>query len=464
MDEHDTASVHTYLVQIGSVPLMSRRQEVVAAERIVHARSRLFRSVLTSDYGLQAAARVLKSVCEGAMRVDRAVSTLGVSMGGREKVMAMLRPNTASLCKLLRSDREDFFAAADKALPPADRRSVWRRLVRRRVEAMRLVERARLRMEHLKPIAAKLAQISARMDVLAAQLAELHDAAATDCRVVQRREELRQLTDLVLENPARLRRRVARAAGWQRAYDEARRHLAAGNLRLVVAIAKRYRNRGLSFLDLIQEGNTGLMRAVDNYDHTRGFKFCTYATWWIRQAITRAVAVHSRTIRFPAHVLTQLGRVSDVADQLTQQYGRDPSAEQTAAAAGVSIEQAGHALRMRWQPLSLDQASDDTDESRPSDRLQDPRQVDPLEGINRQMLRARLAEALAALDYREREIIRLRYGLADGSPHTLRDVARMFSVSRERIRQVEAEALRKLQQPHRSGRLAGFLDPSARGQ
>ena len=236
------------------------------------------------------------------------------------------------------------------------------------------------------------------------------------------------------------------------------RSLFQGNLRLVVSVARRYRNRGVSFLDLIQEGNTGLIRAADKFEHARGFRFSTYATWWIRQAITRAIADVGRTIRIPVHMTDKMGRVQGIAQELSQRKGCKPSIEETAEAAGMSPEETTRALRMLRPPLSLDQPVDEQNANYLGEIIEDHRHDDPLREINRDSLHARISDALELLEYREREILRLRFGLSDGYSYTLSEVGRIFSVTRERVRQIELSALRKLQQPSHAKRLSVFLD------
>src|SRR5262249_20592021 len=272
------------------------------------------------------------------------------------------------------------------------------------------------------------------------------------------RRELRSLMMLTWESPRSLRNRLAVVNRQFNDYEQVKRQLSSGNLRLVVSIAKKYRNRGLSFLDLIQEGNTGLMRAVDKYEYRRGYKFSTYATWWIRQAITRAIADQARTIRIPVHMIDVLSKLRNVTKRLVQELGREPTTEETARAADITVEETRRVMNIGRHPISLDRPVGESEDSSFGEFIEDNSSQSPLTTAAQSMLRDRIENLLKTLTYREREIIRLRYGLGDGYTYTLEEVGRIFKVTRERVRQIEAKAVRKLQHPVRSKQLEGFLE------
>ncbi len=450
--------VRIYLMQMGQIPLLSRREEVASAKRIERTRRRFRHSMLATDYVLQSAIDMLENIGGGKLRLDRTIEVSVVNVREKRRLLKLLTPNLRTLKHLVRQNRQDFAVAINKRTRIKQRRAAWRRLIVRRGKAVRLIEELGLRTQRLQPILDKLKEISQRMADITEQLTELRGKRSAAGRAAELRKELRYLMRVTLESPATLRRRIDRTANLLKEYDVAKRDLSAGNLRLVVSIAKRYRNRGLSFLDLIQEGNTGLMRAVDKFQYARGFKFSTYATWWIRQAITRAIADQGRTIRVPIHMIETMGKIRTVNQQLVQENSVEPTMEQTAHEAGMSVDEATRVLRMSRQPLSLDQPVGEHEDTYFGDFLEDNREDDPLHEMNRDLLKSRIAAMLEGLDYREREIIRLRYGLADGYAYTLEEVGKIFSVTRERVRQIEMKAVDALRHPIRARKLSGFVE------
>jgi RNA polymerase primary sigma factor len=450
--------VRMYLTQMGEIPLLTRREEVTLAREIELTRAKFRRRVLECDYVMQTAFKVLRRVHEGELPFDRTVQVSVTDQLEKYQILGRLPGNLRTLDTLLKRNQHDYNIATSRSRAAAQRRAAWRRLGRRRRRAVRLVEELGLRTQRIEPMIKTLEEFSRRVDELKARIDEHRQANG---RAVQREPwvaEYRSILRATQESPTSLRNRVRYLKEVYAHYQEAKRGLSEGNLRLVVSIAKKYRNRGLSFLDLIQEGNAGLMRAVDKFEYRRGFKFCTYATWWIRQAITRAVADQSRTIRIPVHMVETMSRVRSVSRKLLQKLGREPTIEETANASETCVDEARRVLAMSRYPISLDRPVGNSEDSHFGDLLPDSSAKNPSIGATHGMLRNRIAKVLKTLSYREREIIKLRYGLGDGYSYTLEEVGHIFKVTRERIRQIEAKAVRKLQQPSRSQELVGFLD------
>ncbi|WP_425396671.1 sigma-70 family RNA polymerase sigma factor [Aeoliella sp.] len=450
--------VRMYLTQMGEIPLLTRKEEISLARRIENTRAAFRRKLLACDYVIRSAVKVLGRVHRGELPFDRTVQVSVTDRLEKEQIMGRMPHNLRTLEVLLEQNADDYRIATSKSYKMAERRAAWKRLSRRRCRAVILVEELGLRTQRIEPMIETLEQFSERIDQLQSQL----DKMKKDRRPMSERKpvlvEYRNILRTLQETPTSLRRRVSDLKAVYSKYQRAKRGLSEGNLRLVVSIAKKYRNRGLSFLDLIQEGNAGLMRAVDKFEYRRGFKFCTYATWWIRQAITRAVADQSRTIRIPVHMVETMSRVRNVSRMLLQRLGREPTLEETARAADCTVEEARRVLAMSRYPISLDRPVGNSEDSHFGDLLPDGGAESPAIGAAQEMLRTRITAVLKTLSYREREIIKLRYGLGDGYSYTLEEVGHIFKVTRERIRQIEAKAVRKLQQPSRSAELLGFLD------
>ena len=450
--------VRLYLLQMGGNPLLTRATEVSSAQQIELWRRKFRHTMLANDFILAGAVNLLERVRAGTVRLDRTIEVAVTNTKEKARFLKRLGPNLATLQLIEQEKSRLFRIAMSRSVPLERRRAAWRRLVRQRNKAVRLVEEMHLRIQRLTPLLKQLRSIGGRLDEVRGQL-DAPASAVTSRESLQ--QEHRRLLLSTRESRRTLARRLTRLEDLQQRYDAAKRDLAAGNLRLVVSIAKRYRHRGLSFLDLIQEGNSGLMRAVDKFEHARGFKFSTYATWWIRQAITRAIADQSRTIRVPVHMVDTMTKLRNASRQFVQQHGREPRIEEMAEMTGLSVEEAHCIWRMSRQPVSLDQPLGESDDGAVGEFVGDHRDEDPLQEINQQSLKSVIGRALDGLSYREREIIRLRFGLADGYSYTLEEVGTLFDVTRERVRQIEAKAVEKLREPGLHGQLSGFIDERA---
>jgi len=450
--------IRLYLAQLADIPLLTREEEVAASRKIEQTRRRFRRVVLSSPAAVCEATRLVRDVCEERAAFDRTIKKNLSERLSKEAIQNRMPANLETLERAVERLRADWRRLRSSATPSDEKAKIKREANLRRRRCALLLEELSLRTRRAHAIVKSMKATSARFAELRAFMRSPRYAVASPNRRAAIQAEWRALRRKAQESPRSLERRLEKIARYQREYEEAKSALSRGNLRLVVSIAKKYRNRGMSFLDLIQEGNTGLMRAVDKFEYRRGYKFSTYATWWIRQAITRAISEQARTIRIPAHMIDALSKLRTIQKNEFQRSGRELTVEELAFRSGMRTDEVERVFQTGASPISLERPIGDYDDANFGDFVADSSYERPEKSAGNQMLRKELDKLLKTLTPREREIIKLRYGFKNGYMYTLEEVGRIFEVTRERVRQIEAKAVKKLQTPGRSRRLLGFLD------
>lgn len=446
-----------YLRQMGAIPLLSRPQEIALAEKLESRRARYRKCALSTWYTLNRVVKHFDRVLAQEIPLESSIDCVTTHALNRDQIFQRLPQNISTLRKILVLAEEDF-------------RNLLRGVTRHaqaqvRVRLWRLRRKALILVNELSPKIDLVDRWAEDFTTAVNSIEDLHRLSEGTVRSMADREkktraikDLRDWMLLHLADPVEAGNLIRVMRVRRTHFQNARRELAEANLRLVVSIAKRYRTRGLPFSDLIQEGNRGLMRAVDKYEHRLGYKFGTYATWWIRQGITRALADNSRTIRIPCHQVGTIAAVERIRGEISVSTGREPTIEEIAAILGVSAEETKSLRIVSRQPVSLHEPLGGDGDRAIEDFLNDPSASNPGLAVDQHLLRDRISEVLRSLTPREREVIELRFGLKDGQPKTLEEVARAYGITRERIRQIEARGLVKLRQPNRSQRLSEFAE------
>ena len=471
--------VRMYLREMGTVPLLTREGEVEIARRIERGQNTVLKSLSRAPLVIQEILSLADETMRDTISARDIIQILDPILSDelveekRQQFLAASEEISRQYKKILQA-RQKLQAIPRGIKPKQHRRQLWElaRLVvktSRQVRAIKfqtpvirhLIERVRHAVEQFRPVEREVSKLQRKLETWPGPRTE----AIKDLRKEQRvySQKLQQLEEEFGASASELRRTLEIITQAHQEAEAAKKELIEANLRLVVSIAKRYTNRGMQFLDLIQEGNIGLMKAVDKFEYRRGYKFSTYATWWVRQAITRAIADQARTIRIPVHMIETINKLIRTSRQMVQELGREPTNEELAKRLQLPVSKVRKVLRVAQEPISLETPIGEEEESHLGDFIVDQNGISPSDAVINLNLREQTAQVLKTLTPREEKIIKMRFGLEDGSEHTLEEVGQNFAVTRERIRQIEAKALRKLRHPSRSHRLRAFLENGTRG-
>ncbi|MBE7543996.1 MAG: RNA polymerase sigma factor RpoD [Bryobacteraceae bacterium] len=466
--------VRMYLREMGTVALLTRDGEIDLAQQIEHGQRMVLRTLSRSPLVIRESIRIAAEAEEDTLNLREVLAQPDLLTSDEE--LAVFRNEYLNAMEEIGKHYRKLqqlrlkLLATPRTTKPKQYRAIRWQVARAIIRISQLFRSVELSSSMLRRLASRLRSAVDEFRALEREIArlqrQLEDQSTKGAAAAREvRKEARALNQRLLDleqtygaTANELRRSLGRVDAGESEADAAKKQLIEANLRLVVSIAKRYTNRGLQFLDLIQEGNIGLMKAVDKFDYRRGYKFSTYATWWVRQAITRAIADQARTIRIPVHMIETINKMVRTQRSLQQELGREPTTEELARKLELSVPKVRKVLRIAQEPISLETPVGEEEESHLGDFIVDKRVVSPSEAVINLNLREQTAEVLKTLSPREEKIIKMRFGLQDGSEHTLEEVGQHFAVTRERIRQIEAKALRKLRHPSRSHRLRAFLE------